>query len=166
MPRVIVIGGSPGSGKSTLARGLRSAFASPWVDSGCLREFHLRPDWSDQSPAEEFLTFENLIAILGNYVRHGYRNVIVDDLRDDRIRQIPDALAEIDFRIITLTVSDENELRTRIVDRNDGWQNCDAAVVWNRQVIDRPAVVRESKIDTSAKSVAAVLAEALVLLSK
>jgi chloramphenicol 3-O-phosphotransferase len=165
-PPVIVIGGAPGSGKSTLARGLRAAFPSPWVDFGRLRAFHLRPDWSDQSPAEELLTFENLIAILGNYARHGYRNVLVDDLRDERIRQIPDALAGIDFRIITLTLSDENELRTRIVERNDGWRNCDAAVVWNRQVIDRPAVVRESKIDTSAQSVAAVLADALALLSK
>jgi predicted kinase len=161
MPRVIVIGGSPGSGKSTLARGLRSALQAVWVDFGRLREFHLKLDWSNQSMAEESMTFENLIWILRNYLRHGYENVIVDDLRDERLRQIPDALAEADFQIVTLIVSDEEELRRRIVARSEGWTNCDLAVEWNRAVIGRAVVTGERKIDTAGKSAEMVLVEAL-----
>ena len=58
--RVIVIGGAPGTGKSTLARALRNLLNAPWIEFGRLREFHLKPDWSDQSEAEESMAFENL----------------------------------------------------------------------------------------------------------
>jgi predicted kinase len=164
VPRVIVIGGSPGAGKSTLARGLQSELGAAWVDFGRLREFHLKPDWSNQSAAEESLTFDNLISILRNYVAHGWAYIIVDDLRDERIRQIPKALTGIDFRILTLTVQSETELRRRIVERNDGWKNCDAAIAWNHSVIIRALVEREHRIETFTKSQSQVLAEALAAL--
>ena len=152
MPDVIVIGGAPGIGKSTLARHLRERFHSPWIDFGRLREFHLEPNWKNQNVEEEALSFENLLFIIRNYIRHGYSNVIVDDLKDERIQQMAAMLAEFDVRVLTLALSDSAELRRRIKERNDGWRDEDGAVEWNRKVLKRPTVPEEFKIDTAGMS--------------
>ena len=164
MLELIVIGGAPGCGKSTLAAQLRLRLHGPWIDIGRLREFHLERDWSNQNADEEAMTFENLQSIIRNYVRHGYRNIIVDDLQDHRIQQVPHVLHDVPFQIVTLIVSDPSELRRRIVSRKDGWQDIDAAIAWNKSVMDRTCVDREQKIDVAGKSPAAVLQEALQVL--
>ena len=161
MPDVIVIGGAPGSGKSTLAEGLKAELRGPWIDFGRLREFHLERDWSDEGPDEEAMTFENLVFIIRNYVDKGYRNVLVDDLKDFRIQQAPAVLTELDLRIVTLVVSDDDELRRRVRARNDGWKDAERAVKWNRAVIERPAVQGEHKIDTVGHSPGEVVTAAL-----
>jgi adenylate kinase family enzyme len=93
--RLIVIGGAPGSGKSTLAAQLRDLLRGPWIDFGKLREFHLERDWSNQSDEEEAMAFENLVGIIRNYVRHGYRNIIVEDFQDRRVQQVPLVLHDV-----------------------------------------------------------------------
>src|SRR3954467_2408337 len=105
MHGLIVIGGAPGCGKSTLAMQLRALLRGPWIDFGRLREFHLERDWTNQSAEEEAMTFENLLSIIRNYIRHGYRNIIADDLQDHRIQQVPIALHDVPLRIVTLVVS-------------------------------------------------------------
>jgi broad-specificity NMP kinase len=161
MPELIVIGGAPGCGKSTLAAQLRVLLRGPWIDFGRLREFHLEHDWSNQSREEEAMTFENLLLIIRNYIRHGYRNIILDDLRDDRVQQVPSVLHDVSFRIVTLVISDPAELRRRIMARNDGWKDTEAAVAWNERVLERPCVAHECKIDVTNKSPGAVLDEVL-----
>jgi broad-specificity NMP kinase len=157
MPELIVIGGAPGCGKSTLAAQLRVLLGGPWIDYGRLREFHLEHDWSNQSPEEEGMTFENLLFIIRNYLRHGYQNIILDDLRDHRVQQVPSVLPDVSFRIVTLVISNPAELRRRIVQRNDGWKDTEAAVAWNQRVVERPCVAHECKIDVTSKSPRAVL---------
>jgi predicted kinase len=164
MPGIIVIGGAPGTGKSTLALALRDALGSPWIDFGRLREFHLKRDWSNQSPAEEQMTFENLISISRNYLRHGYANVIIDDLQDARVQQMPTVLHDLPLHILTLFVTDPSVLRRRLASRSDGWTNADAAIEWNQRVIQRPCVRCEWKIDVTTKSPAEVLDEAFAVL--
>lgn len=161
MPDVIVIGGAPGSGKSTLAAGLKADLRGPWIDFGRLREFHLERDWSDEGPDEEAMTFANLVFILRNYIDNGYRNVLVDDLRDFRIQQAPAVLADLDLRIVTLVVSDDDELRRRILVRNDGWNDAERAVKWNHAVIERYRVEGEHRIDTAGRLPGEVAAAAL-----
>lgn len=165
MPELIVIGGSPGCGKSTLAVQLGAVLGGPSIDFGKLREFHLKRDWSNQSLAEETMTFENLLSVIRNYVRHGYRNIVVDDLQDERVQQIPRALQDVNFQIVTLVVSDASELRRRITSRDDGWKDAEAAVAWNQRVIDRSCVAREQKIDVTSKPPNLVLAEVLQALN-
>jgi broad-specificity NMP kinase len=157
MPELIVIGGAPGCGKSTLAERLRAFLRGPWIDYGRLREFHLEDDWSNQGPEEEAMTFENLLSIIRNYIRHGYRNIIVDDLRDHRIQQVPIVLRDVSLRIVTLVVSDPAELKRRIETRNDGWKDVEAAVAWNQHVMERACVAQECKIDVTNQSPNAVL---------
>jgi len=161
MPELIIIGGAPGSGKSTLAMQLRALLHGPRIDFGRLREFHLERDWSNQGAEEEAMTFENLLSIIRNYIRHGWRNIIVDDLQDHRIQQVPVALHDVPLRIVTLVVSDPSELRRRIASRNDGWKDPEAAVAWNQRVLDRACVEHELKIDVTGKSPSSVLDEVI-----
>jgi hypothetical protein len=101
------------------------------------------------------------LSIIRNYVRRGYRNIIVDDLQDHRIQQLPGALHDVPLRIVTLVISDPSELRRRITSRNDGWKDPEAAVAWNQRVLDRPCVKHECKIDVTGKSQSAVLDEVI-----
>lgn len=164
MPRLIVIAGCPGSGKSTLAGYLHLFLKAPWVDFGRLREFHLDRDWSNQSPDEEAMTFENLVSIIHNYFRHGYADVIVDDLQDHRIQQIPSIFPDVEIAILTLIIHDPTELFRRIAQRNVGWRNAEGALAWNQRVIERPAIDHEFKIDVTTSSETQVVDHALVIL--
>ncbi len=154
MPSLLFIGGAPGSGKTTVSRLLHETFQSVMIDFGTLREFHLDNLWTKQSEREEQMAFENLVFILKNYIRNGYKNVIINDLKDFRIEQIPDIFADDDYLIVTLVLHDDNELRARVLDpnRDSGWRNVERAIEWNRAVIERPAVGNEYKLDNTAKS--------------
>lgn len=165
MKDLIVIGGSPGSGKTTLATSLKDKFDSPWVDYGRLREFHLDQEWKKADDKEEQLTFENLLFIIRNYVKHGYKNVIVDDLKDLRIQQIPEEFKEIDYIILSL-VADDAEIEKRITTRNDGWKNVPDAQTWNNALKSRAVVANEHKIDTTNKTPEEILNEVLGFIEK
>jgi dephospho-CoA kinase len=152
MPSLIIIGGAPGSGKTTVSNLLHETFQSVMIDFGTLREFHLDNWWTKQSEKEEQMAFENLIFILKNYIRNGYKNVIVNDLKDFRIEQIPNIFADEDYLIVTLVLHDDDELRSRVLnpDRDSGFRDVERALAWNRAVIERPTVKNEYKLDNTA----------------
>ena len=154
MSSLLFIGGAPGSGKTTVSRLLHEKFQSVMIDFGTLREFHLDNLWTKQSDKEERMAFENLVFILKNYIRNGYKNVIVNDLKDFRIEQIPEVFADDDYLIVTLVVYEDDELRRRVLDpnRDSGWRDVERALEWNRAVIERPAVENEYKLDNTANT--------------
>jgi len=146
----VLIAGSPGSGKTTVSQLLKERLDNaPLIDFGTLREFHLKPDWSNQSPEEEKMAFENLLSLLGNYEKYGYTYVIVNDLKDERVQSFPTVFTG-SVKIFTLTV-DDKILRQRIEDpnRNSGFKEVEAAMKWNKQVKERGTVQNEYKIDNS-----------------
>ena len=121
----------------------------PSIDFGRLREFHLLRDWSNQSSVEEQMTFENLLAILRNYASYGYEEVIVEDLRDNRVVQMPAALQGIEVSILSLVLGDREVLRARIAERDEGFRSVEAALDWNKALMARPCATHEVRLDVS-----------------
>jgi len=150
----IFIAGSPGSGKTIISKLLYEKLNHPPLfDFGILREPHLEIDWSNSSKKEEQMSFENLIYILNNYVKHGYKNIIVNDLLDFRIKQIPKIFANTNYVIISLIVKSEAELRKRVLgERDSGFKDAKAAINWNHQLMKRIAVKNEFKIDNTHRN--------------
>ena len=149
---LIVIAGAPGSGKTTVSDLLYAALKPPYIDFGDVRNFHLDWQWSNESPEEEQMSFENLVYILKNYVRYGYKNVILNDLKDFRVRQIPKLFAGHNYLIATLVVASDEELAARIRNRNSGFTNVERALVWNKEIQERPLLVGEHRIDNTANT--------------
>ena len=154
---LIVIAGAPGVGKSTVSDALARSLGSPYLEFSVLRQPHLDPEWSNASPAEHEMAWENLQFIVRNYLKYGYRNVVVTDLREERVRQVAEVFGDLDYRIVTLVMADEAELRRRVGARVDGFVNVKAAVDWNAAVRARPRLQREAKIEVDGCSEAEVL---------
>jgi len=165
---VIIIGGSPGCGKTTLGEALKGVLKGPWIDYGRLRDFHLQnlETWSDANDTEESLTAENLVWITRNYLKHGYHNILIDDLQDERILCLASVFEDLSDRlqIFTLYLSDNNELCRRITTRNSGWKNTQRAVEWNELVMQRATLKQEHKIDVSQLTPKEVLDRVLQIL--
>ena len=166
MADLLVIAGSPGSGKTTVGDLLHAELGSPFIDFGRIREFHLDPEWKNESPAEEEMSFENLTYIVGNYVRHGWKNVIVTDLKDFRVVQMPETFSGLNFLIATLVVESDEEIAHRVRTRNEGWRDVEGAIDWNRRVRNREEVKGEYKIDNSHRDPRKTAAAILKLLDK
>lgn len=150
---LIFIGGAPGTGKTTISKLLHGKLNSPYIDFGVLREFHLDHEWKNASEKEEQMSFENLVFILRNYLKNGYKNVIVTDLLEKRIAQIDDLFQPNEYNIFTLTVSDEEELKRRVLEptRDSGYRNYEEAIAWNHRESERQILPNETKIDTNKK---------------
>ena len=164
---VIVIAGAPGSGKTTVGQHLRAAQGWPLIELGRLRQFHLDPAWTLASAAEEQMAFENLLALLRNYRRHGYRNVLVNDLEDFRVQHIPTALEGYRYVIISLVVDDE-ELARRVLDpaRDSGFRDVQTAIAWNQRLRHRPLLPNEHRLDSSHQQPQETVESVLGVLSR
>lgn len=152
MTPLIIIGGAPGSGKTTISKLLHERFQSVMFDFGWLRQFHLDPEWRNASPAEEEMSFENLVFILRNYLKHGYSPILLNDLQDQRIQSIPRLFAPDEYMIVTLVLRDDKVLKTRVLEpeRDSGYRDFEAAIAWNRGLLDRALVPNEVQIDNTA----------------
>lgn len=150
MKKFIIISGAPGSGKTTIAKLLKEKLDSPYIDFGWLREFHLDRAWNQASEKEENMSFENLTYILKNYIKNNYNNVIVTDLTDEKIKKIPELFSDTDFIIISLMIDNDVELQKRVLgERDSGFKNAEAAILWNQKLKIRTSLANEHKIDNS-----------------
>lgn len=150
---LIFIAGSPGTGKTTVSKLLRDKLNSPYIDFGWLREFHLDREWKKANEKEEQMAFDNLVFMLKNYIKNDYKNVIVTDLLEKRIAQIHELFQPDVYIIFTLTVSDDEELKRRVLEptRDSGYRNFEEAIAWNRREMERSIFQNETKIDTIDK---------------
>lgn len=154
MTPLIVIGGAPGSGKTTITKLLHEHFQSVMLDFGWLRQFHLDPEWRKASLAEEDMSFENLVFILRNYLKHGYSHILLNDLQDQRIQSIPSLFGSDEYLIVTLVLRDDAVLKARVLEpeRDSGYRDFEAAIAWNRRLLSRALVLNEVQIDNTALS--------------
>lgn len=164
MPDFIFIAGAPGSGKSTLAQRLQERLGSPCFEFGWIPEFRL--PGPDSQAREEALSFENLTFVVKNYVRHGYRNIIVTDLNDIRFREIPRRFARYRYVILTLVVTDDEVLKRRVLNetRSSAYRDYDAALRHNRLIRARDLLPNEYRVDNTNQGVEETVEEALQIL--
>ncbi|OHA01564.1 MAG: hypothetical protein A3C11_02415 [Candidatus Sungbacteria bacterium RIFCSPHIGHO2_02_FULL_49_12] len=167
MKDLIILGGAPGSGKSTIGELLREQESFVLIDFGWLRQGHLDNKWSNATPEEEEMAFENLVFIVRNYWRHGYKNIIVTDLLEDRITVLVETFKDSDYIIVSLVIMDGEELKNRVLgERDSGFKNVEEATEWNRGLISRPPRPYEHKIDNTHRDPAKIVKEILELLRK
>ena len=155
MTKIIFIAGAPGSGKTTISEQLKIKLSdSILIDFGWIREFHLNKSWNNTSDKEEQMSFENLVFILKNYIKNEYPYVIVNDLLDKRVLEIPEIFDRANYLIFSLVVNDENELSIRVLDdtRDSGFRNVDEALKWNKKLSERESLINEFRIDNSSKN--------------
>ncbi|MBI2618252.1 AAA family ATPase [Candidatus Kaiserbacteria bacterium] len=151
MKDLIILAGAPGSGKTTVALKLKERLdPTPYIDFGWLREWHLLSDWSNQSQKEEEMAFENLVCVLRNYLKNGYRNIILTDLKDEKVLKLADEFKDRDLGVFTLLVNDKDELIRRVSgERDSGFKNAEKALEYQRGHLSREKLPNEYRIDNS-----------------
>lgn len=150
MKDLIILGGAPGSGKSTVGELLREEAGFTLIEFGLLRQGHLNNAWTNKSSEEESMAFENLVFIINNYLKHGYHNILVTDLRNEKMSILREMFEERNIAAIYLTLSDDEELKKRVLgERDSGFRNIEAALEWNERLKSYEPQSNEFKIDTT-----------------
>jgi predicted kinase len=148
---VILIHGAPGAGTTTLAQALHAQLKSPWFEFGWIPEFRHKGEAEISYEEEEQISFENLCLVARNYLRHGFRNIVISDLRDPYIRKALRVFARRRLLLVTLIISDEDVLKTRVLDetRSSGYRDWQEALNLNRLYQSRPPHQRELRLDAA-----------------
>lgn len=149
MKDIIIFAGAPGSGKTTIGKILQAKLSSPLIDLGWLREWHLDRSWSNASAEEEQMAFENLVFVVKNYLKHGYKNIILNDLQNDKIEALTEIFKDTNFIVISLIVSDDEELRKRVSgNRDSGFKDVEKSLEWN-EGLKQITFLKEQKFDNT-----------------
>ena len=148
---VILMNGAPGTGKTTVSALLHEKLKCPWFEFGWIPEFRcLNPHTEISYEEEEQLSFENLMLVTKNYLRHGYEQVILSDLSMERVLEAAEILKDSQPVIVTLT-ADEETIRTRVRTRNNGneYRDEDGASEINARILASNAHPCEVRMDTA-----------------
>lgn len=163
---VIFITGAPGTGKSTVAAMIHEKLRCPWFEFGWIPEFrNLNPHTEISYEEEERMSFENLMLVTGNYLRHGFENVILTDIREEFTDEVRAEFGE-NVRVVILYSASDEVIRERVLGRGNGneYRNADEAVAINRRFVERKVRADEIRVrcdDKSAEDVAAYILDAL-----
>ena len=152
---IIFIAGAPGTGKSTIAKCLQSKFNTPCFEFGWIPEFQDRGDGNNIGYVEEeSLSFENLTLVIKNYIKNGFKNVIVTDLEDKRISQIQKIYQNYNYIIVTLYTTDDDILKSRVLDasRTSGYREYKKAIDINNVIINRKLYRNEVRLNSTEDS--------------
>jgi len=144
---------------------LHKKLRSPWFEFGWIPEFrNLNPHTEIAWEQETDISFENLVFVVKNYIRHGFKNIIITDINfDNQIKRLPEEFDGFDYKLVTLFANDDT-LKTRILTRDNGntfhdWEN---ALKSNVTLTSRPLLPNEIRICTeniTADEVASTIVE-------
>lgn len=158
---IIFIAGAPGTGKSSVAQALQKQFASPCFEFGWIPEFRKKGAKTITYQEEEGIAFESLVLVAKNYVKHGFSNIIITDLEDKRITELHRHFKKEKYVLFTLTISDDESLKSRVMDktRTSKYRDVKSAIKINQEILARPLLPKEVRIDTTKISLPKVVKE-------
>ncbi len=161
MKDLIFIAGAPGVGKSSVASELQKKLGSPCFEFGWIPEFRQKGTETIPYKEEESIAFENLVLVTKNYVKHKFGNIIVTDLQDERILELDNHFENYNYALFTLTVSDDELLKSRILNesRSSGYRDWEAGLEINKKILARKLLPHEVRIDTANKSISVIIEE-------
>ncbi len=156
---IIFIAGAPGTGKSSVAKLLQKELDAPCFEFGWIPEFRNKGDNIIPYEEEEGLAFENLTLVAKNYIKHGFKNIIVTDLEDKRIKELHQNFKKEKYILFTLTVRDDETLKERIMNetRSSEYRNWKQAIKINQDILGRSLLPNEIRIDATEKSIGNVI---------
>ncbi len=166
MTDIIFIAGAPGTGKSTVTKELYTLLKSPFFEFSWIPEFRHKGEAEIPYLEEEQLSFENLTLVLKNYLKHGFKKILVTDLEDKRIQELHNLFSEHSYKIITLTINNDQELKERVLSekRQNDYRDFEKAIAINRNILARPLFLNENRVDTSNKAPEDVVKEVMKLI--
>ena len=145
----IIVHGSPGNGKTTIAQELHKRLQSPYFEFGWIPEFTQKNPYTNISQKEEEqMSFENLVLVCKNYINHGFENILLTDLDDIRMLDIPQVFKEYNYVIITLYSENDDVIKERILTRNSGndFRNWEESIKINQLIMNRKTLPNEYRI--------------------
>lgn len=151
---IIFIAGAPGAGKSSVATLLQEKLDCPCFEFGWIPEFRNKGVETISYEEDEAIAFENLSLVTKNYVKHGFKNIIITDLEDKRIKELHTIFNQENYVLFTLTLSDDEILKSRVLDktRSSGYRDFKSAIKINNEIINRQLLPNEIRIDTTNQS--------------
>lgn len=166
MADLIFIAGAPGVGKSSIAHLLHAETKGPLFEFGWIPEFRIKGNAEIPYEEEEALSFENLVLVLKNYLKHGFKNIVVTDLEDRRILELDKIFVGKLYKIITLTIGDDEALKTRVTStsRENDYRDFEKAIAINRAILARSFLQNEVRVDTTNRSIEEIFNEVKTLL--
>lgn len=103
---------------------------------------------------EEAFSFENLCLVLHNYIKHGFKNIIVTDLPVASIEQIESNFEDYAYKLVTLITKNDKTLSKRILDetRSSGYRNVKDGIKINSDNQARELYRSESRVLVDGKT--------------
>lgn len=151
---LIFLLGAQGSGKTTIAKLLKEKLESPHIDFDWIRGFHLNKEWSNTNDSELEMTLNNLIAILKNYLKHKYQNILVSGFTETDVEKMLNEFKNNRYKIITLIVANDKVLQERVLteSRDSGFRDFEESIKFNRRLREKLTFPNEHKIDNTNQS--------------
>lgn len=148
---IIFIAGAPGTGKSSVAKSLQEKLNCPCFEFGWIPEFRNKGNETIPYEEEEAIAFENLSLVAKNYIKHGFKNIIITDLEDKRIKKLHTVFQQENYILFTLTVSDNEILKSRVLDetRSSGYRDFESAIKISNEINNRELLLNERRIDAT-----------------
>lgn len=162
----IFIIGPSGVGKTTLAKQLFEHYKSVYIEQNMIPEF-LTLDGKREITGEfeEETCWSSTVALLKNFNKLGYKNVIGLDFDDLRTRDIPEVFKGYNFITLKLICSNYQQNLNQMLDREAGGLiDIDLLEKMTLKIPTRKLLVNEYEIDVKEKTSVDIMQEAVELI--